>query len=194
METISAKQQFLKLARQICPGFIIDEYNRQVIADLFSYFTGQSGKLDPKRGIWLEGPIGTGKTTLLYIFSQYLKILNARTFLLHNTSDVVMQYTVGKNLYAYTTGLQCIPSHPVNTAFDELGREPVPAYRYGNALNVMQYILNIRYTLWQQQGIITHITTNLDAEETEAIYGEFIRDRRCHQFNIIPLLGPSRRN
>lgn len=189
-DILNLKNNFLRLAQNVCPGFVIDEYNKQVIGDLFNYFTGQAGTLDRTRGIWLEGPIGTGKTTLLYIFSQFLiLVLRRSSFRLYNTSNVVEEYRNGM-INLYTTGFQCIPSRPVVCAFDELGREPAVIYR---DINVMQYILNFRYTVWQREKLLTHITTNLDAEDIERRYGDFMRDRRREMFNIVPLVGPSRR-
>ena len=195
MESINKdKYEFLALAKQLCPGFVIDEYNRQVVADLFSYFSEQSeGVLDKRKGIWLEGPIGVGKTTLLYVFSVFLRAHGRNSYVLHNATEVTLEYVAGEPLHKYTSGFQCIPSRPVQLAIDEVGREPVPAYRYKTPLNVMQYLLTARYALWQRQGIITHVTTNLDAEDVEIMYGEFIRDRRQEYFNVVPLPGPSRR-
>lgn len=77
--------------------------------------------------------------------------------------------------------------------FDELGREPIPGVYYGQKLNVMQHIIHVRYSLWQLAKLRTFVTTNMDAEEVENLYGDYIRDRRKEMFNIIPLTGESRR-
>lgn len=190
---LQQKNELLQIAKTICPGFTLDTYNRQIVTDLFNYFTQRPGNLDLTKGLWLEGPTGTGKTTLLRIFSRYL--INMRKgFLLHNCSDIATKYANGEdNLDAYTYGQYSIPNRPVTTAFDELGREPIPVYRYKTSLNVMQYILQIRYNLWQKQQIKTYVTTNCDADEIQTKYSDFIRDRRREIFNIIPLVGPSRR-
>lgn len=193
-KTEKLKAEFIHTANSICPGFKIDIHNRQVIADLFNYFTLQPGNLDLNKGIWLEGPNGTGKSTLLRICSQFQKHIIGRGFLLHNCSYIASQYANGEdNLDKYTYAQFSIPARPVTMAFDELGREPIPVYRYNTPLNVMQFILQIRYNLWQQKKIKTHITTNFDAKDIERLYDDFIRDRRREFFNIIPLEGPSRR-
>lgn len=82
---------------------------------------------------------------------------------------------------------------PVPMCFDELGREPNPAKYYGTELNVMQHILHIRYSLWQQGGLKTFVTTNFNAKEIGDLYGDFIRDRRREMFNILVMNGESRR-
>lgn len=189
------KSEFTQIANAICPGFKIDIYNRQVVSDLFNYTIRKEGNLDIKKGIWLEGPNGTGKSTLLRICAEFQKQIIGKGFLLLNCSHIATQYANGEEtLDKYTYAHFSIPNRPVTMAFDELGREPIPVYRYNTSLNIMQFILQIRYNLWQQQNIIqTHITTNFDADDIERLYGDFIRDRRKEFFNIISLEGPSRR-
>lgn len=193
METPDIPQQFLQFARQICPGFTIDDENKTAVTDLYAYFTkSPSSILNLNKGIWIEGDIGTGKSTLLYIFSKLLSQYRCG-FLIHSCPDIAIKYTQGDDLDTYTHGRNCYPSHPVNMGFDELKREIIPAYQYKNALNVMQYILHTRYNLWQKMKIQTYITTNADADEIQDTYGDFIRSRRSEMFNILPLCGKDRR-
>lgn len=186
------KNEFLNVARVVCPGFVIDHDNRKVVSDLFDYFTGQPGELDVRKGLWLEGTLGTGKTTLLRVFSQFL-VRRGCGFLVHLCPRIAVEYSEGEGLDRYTYGNNCCPPRAVAMGFDELGREMMPVYRYGTSLNVMQYILLTRYSIWQEQGIRTFVTTNCDAEDTERLYGDFIRDKRREMFNIVALIGCSRR-
>ncbi|EHP47195.1 P-loop NTPase family protein [Odoribacter laneus] len=191
-DIIKIKNEFIQFARSLCPCFIIDDNNRSVVADLFNYFTNRPGHLNNKKGIWLEGNLGTGKSTLLRIFSKYL-IRERKGFLLHSCTHICTSFSEGASLDSYTYGKNNYPNGAINMGFDELGREPVPVYRYKTQINVMQHILHVRYSLWQEFGIKTFITTNLDANGVENLYGDFIRDRRQEMFNIIPLIGISRR-
>lgn len=186
------QDEFLKVARLVCPAFVIDNENEEVIEDLTNYFFKQAGRLNLKKGIWLEGSLGTGKTTLLRIFS-ILSLHLRRGFVVHFCPDIAVKYSEGESLEPYTYARNCYPAYPVNMAFDDLGREIIPACRYGSEMNVMQYILQTRYLLWQKQGIQTYLTTNCDAESVEVMYGRFIRDRRKEMFNIVVLDGESRR-
>lgn len=193
MEVSNAcKQAFLKVARSVCPGFVVDDENRKVVGDLFNYFMKQQGELDLRKGLWIEGTLGTGKTTLLRVFSQFL-IEQRCGFLVHLCPTIAVEYGEGKGLDKYTYGRDCYPYHAVSMGFDELGREMIPVFHYGTSLNVMQYVLLARYTLWQEQGVRTFVTTNCDAEDTERLYGDFIRDKRREMFNVVPLVGHSRR-
>lgn len=197
-EIAKTKLSFMNIARHIMPHFQVDERNKEIINDLFFYFHKiEGGKLDPEKGIWLEGDLGTGKSTLMLIFSEHLRrYWNGSGFKIYNCStianeyssrddDVLDRYTYNRNGYT--------PGAKVAMCFDELGKEPIPASRYGQKLNVMEHILHIRYTFWQTEKLPTYVTTNLDAQTVEDLYKDYIRDRRSEMFNIIAMTGKSRR-
>lgn len=56
---------------------------------------------------------------------------------------------------------------------------------FGDQINVMGEILLSRYDLYISQGIRTHATTNLNAEELEKRYGARVRSRLREMFNLI---------
>lgn len=187
------KRWFMYVAKQVTKGaFQIDDRNRDLVNDLFLYFHFQKGRLDLRKGLWLEGPVGTGKSTLMQVFSQYLKSLQMG-FRVYICSQVTTDYSLTGDLSRYLDNAGWSSSGPVPMCFDELGREPLPAKYYGTELNVMQHILHIRYSYWQTTGLRTFVTTNANGNDIERLYGDFIRDRRKEMFNIIPVTGDSRR-
>lgn len=187
------KRWFMYVAKQVTKGaFQIDDRNRDLVNDLFLYFHFQKGRLDLRKGLWLEGPVGTGKSTLMQVFSQYLKSLQMG-FRVYICSQVTTDYSLTGDLSRYLDNAGWSSSGPVPMCFDELGREPLPAKYYGTELNVMQHILHIRYSYWQTTGLRTFVTTNANGNDIERLYGDFIRDRRKEMFNIIPVTGYSRR-
>lgn len=187
------KRWFMHVAKQVTKGaFQIDDRNRDLVNDLFLYFHFQKGRLDLGKGLWLEGPVGTGKSTLMQVFSQYLKSLQMG-FRVYICSQVTTDYSLTGDLSRYLDNAGWSSSGPVPMCFDELGREPLPAKYYGTELNVMQHILHIRYSYWQIAGLRTFVTTNANGNDIERLYGDFIRDRRKEMFNIIPVTGDSRR-
>ena len=189
---LEQKHLSLNIARNIIPDFQIDDNNRQIIADVFNYFLELPGNLDLRKGLWLEGDIGTGKSSLMQIFSKFM-IARNKGFKIHICSQVVTQYsgTGDIDLFAYNS--LGYPKGPVRMCFDELGREPIPGNHFGQKLNVMQHLLHVRYSLWQTEGLKTFVTTNLGADEVEELYGDYIRDRRKEMFNIVVVTGKSRR-
>ena len=190
---LSQKLLWMDYARMIIPDFKVDDDNRQVIADLFNYFLNIPGNLDLNKGLWLEGDLGTGKSSLMQIFSKFM-IARQKGFLIHICSYIVTQYAIKGDIDRYTYNeREYSRRSPVCMCFDELGREPIPGNHFGQKINVMQHILHVRYSLWQTEGLKTFVTTNLDADGIEELYDDYIRDRRKEMFNIIVLTGKSRR-
>lgn len=134
------------------------------------------------------GSVGTGKSTMMKILAEYQRMFN-RGFLCVNTSLLTAQYaTYGVDALNESTWNETNKgSIPIERGFDELGRETMPAKYFGNELNVMQHVLQIRYDL----KVKTHITTNLSIEEIELKYGQHIFDRAIEMFNFIEVKGES---
>ena len=72
-------------------------------------------------------------------------------------------------------------------AFDELGSETIPTGRGGNFENVMQYVLQRRYDLRDNQ--FTHATTNLSLQQLSQVYSPRIYDRCKEMFNFVEIRG-----
>lgn len=192
-EEINAQKfAFLDIAKAIIPGFAIDESNKKIISNLFNYFLNIPGELELSKGLFVMGDIGTGKSTLMQIFSKF-KIFKNDGFLIHDCAHVANQYSINGDLDKYTYNVNGYCGNPVDMCFDELGRESIPANHFGQKLNVMQHILHIRYSLWQQKGLRTFITTNLGPSQVGELYGDFVRDRCREMFNVIMMEGASRR-
>ncbi len=56
---------------------------------------------------------------------------------------------------------------------------------YGIECNTIGEILLYRYDLFTYDGIITHATTNLDANQLEDLYGNRVRSRLRSMFNLM---------
>ena len=168
---------------------MITDENRKTLNNLYYYVHGE-GPLDPEKGILFYGEVGTGKSTMMKILAEYQRLFN-RGFACINTSLLTAQYaTYGIDALDQSTWNENHKGvNPVERGFDELGRETMPAKYFGNELNVMQHILQIRYDL----KVKTHITTNLTIEEIERKYGEHIFDRAIEMFNFIEVKGESHR-
>lgn len=187
------KRHFYELAQRYTGGrFVIDKSNRDIIRSVFLFMIGQPSDLDLNKGLWIEGAIGTGKSTLMQVCRSFLKAYN-QGFKIYTCSQITTEFSLTGDLDKYLDNRSGSIPEPAPMCFDELGREPLPAKYFGTELNVMQHILHVRYTYWQLYRIKTCVTTNLKPVEVENKYGDYIRDRRKEMFNIIVLDGSSRR-
>lgn len=187
-----AKLAFMSMACERVDGFVIDDANKLLIGNLFDYFYGLDSTLDRRKGLWLMGGVGTGKTTLMRLFAEFVRARDGG-FKLHVCSQVANDYSTTGNLDLYTYNRCGFSGHSVPMCFDDLGREPSVSNFFGQRLNVMQHILHVRYSLWQTEGLRTFVTTNCNPDDLQSIYGLFIRDRVREMFNVIVLDGESRR-
>lgn len=154
------------------------------VGELLDYFTGNSEK-----GLMLHGGVGSGKTYLMGLFSCNPKasygVVSCREvsslFTKEGYESIRAFYYISrgyKNYFSQTDYGKC---------FDDLGEEKNKKY-FGNELNVMEEIIESRYNnkkLWQY----THITTNLNVDQIEEIYGKRVRSRMREMFQLIEFKG-----
>lgn len=133
-------------------------------------------QIDLNKGLLLTGPIGVGKTALMHLLKSFTTVRNnyemvsSRMVALdfsRNGFDVISRYCSLRNY-----------------CFDDLGLEQ-KRKRYGESCNVMGEILLSRYDLFISKKVITHATTNLNAQDLENFYGNRARSRMKEMFNLI---------
>ena len=187
-------EQFKAVIFGVCPDFELESNPdlKTFMNDLFLYVNGKSSRLDPDKGILIWGDIGTGKSTIIKIIGELLRCKN-QGYKTVNCSFLSTQFAANglSALNSSTYNNADSKFSPVNRAFDELGREPIPARHFGNELNVMQYVFQCRYEL--RERVKTFATTNLKPSALGVLYGEYISDRITEMFNIVNLKGKSRR-
>lgn len=132
--------------------------------------------IDPSKGILLSGPVGCGKTSLMKLLRHIVP---------HQKSYEVIP---ARNItFAFNNiGYKTIEEYGNNSfyCFDDLGVETIGRH-FGKDCNVMGEILLSRYDLFLKRKIITHATTNLNAQELEDRYGNRVRSRMRQLFNLI---------
>ena len=133
--------------------------------------------LDLKKGILLTGPIGCGKTSLMTLLRHFHS--SPTQYVIKSTREIATEF----NQEGYSTINKYGKAHKIY-CFDDLGVENNMKH-YGNECNTISEILLHRYDLLTYEGIVTHATTNLNAEELEKLYGNRIRSRLRSMFNLI---------
>ncbi len=193
------REAFIARASHIArKEFIIDNYNRSILEKLFLYFTAsdqakQAG-IDLNKGILLMGGLGTGKSTIMRCFSKNQHTSYKFVTCMHLTYDFVehgfsvikehcRNETIARNQYWQTE---------LGVCYDDMGTEE-ERRRYGDKVNAMTEIILNRYDSVPHN--MTHITTNLNANDIEKFYGARVRSRMREMFNILTFdsTAPDRR-
>jgi DNA replication protein DnaC len=170
------------------PGFKVIPEDYEIIFKMLIYFFKDTAGAEKynisfRKGILLTGPVGCGKTSLMNILKLFLKPENR--FAMKTCRDISFEFsqegysTIHK--YSRFSFKNNIPS---TFCFDDLGTENSLKY-FGNECNVMAEILLSRYDLFVFHQMKTHLTTNLNSNEIEDIYGLRVRSRLREQFNLI---------
>lgn len=188
-QTMNNVFQFLK---ESCNGgFIVDQYNEKVINLLSLYFSGDKRFEDEsgfslKKGIFLAGPIGCGKTSIMKAFARN----SHNAFVMTSTRSVSDEYSRNgiDGVARFFDSVQVYPQNnygqkEAGYCFDDLGVESAKKH-FGNELNVMTDIILSRYEKSSLTGK-THFTGNIIGDEIEDTYGARVRSRLREMCNFI---------
>ena len=172
--------------------FAVFSEDHELIFKLLVYAIGDTENtachnLSLKKGILLTGPVGCGKTSLMSLIKGFFP--KEKQYSLKSVREITFEFEREgfKVINRYSNLSFCNPPFSqVNRAFcfDDLGIEQ-PIKYFGNECNVMAEILLSRYDLFIQEGVLTHITTNLSASELESMYGSRVRSRMREMFNLV---------
>ena len=167
---------------------MVDKDNQKVITDIFHWcIRDRKGTLNPEKGLWIYGNIGTGKSTLMRAVMMFVE-----RYWLRDSGETVKPKWVNVPTFCgryATDGFSVFDSLPMG--FDELGTEIAPTNHVGNKLNVMAHLLNVIYDT--RSDIPKIVTTNNKMSDTLTQYGPRTVDRIAQLFNIIELKGATRR-
>lgn len=188
----SAKNEFLNILRVICGGnYVVDENNRVALTAVFYWLIRASqpeANLNPMKGLWIYGTIGSGKTALMRaaiaFIKRYWRVGNGEklspTF--KRVSDLCQSYAAN--------GIGAFTSLP--TGFDELGTEAIPVMHNGYKMNVMEEVFS--RLSGEYIGVPKIVTTNLSLKQVRELYSPRSFDRIGQLFNLVPLNGITRRD
>lgn len=199
MRTADQIEEFL--TNEVYADF--DEHNIDIIHLLCYYFSNDERfeasdeHYSLRKGLFISGNIGCGKTYLMKLLQenlkQYYRLVSCREIadkFAQDGDEALEKYASIREYWDKTTWKKCRSIYPY--CFDDLGTESDKKY-YGNDVNVMLDVLLRRYE--KGDFTLTHITTNLSADELKARYGNRLTSRFKEMFNFInfPADAPDRR-
>lgn len=164
------------------PKFSVKVEDKDLLHKLISYGISSEEQcmnhgLDLKKGILLTGPVGCGKTSLMSLLPAFMYPF--QKYQVKNTREIAAEF--------HKDGFDTIQKYglrPKPICLDDLGVENNIKH-FGNECNTIGEILLHRYDLFVNQGIVTHATTNLNADELEDLYGIRVRSRLRSMFNLV---------
>lgn len=186
--------------------FILDDNNRQVMRFLMLYFNASplALKVFPDKdysldkNIMLVGEAGVGKTLIMEVFKLYLDRLHS-PMAFHTVSQTQMLNHFKQNnnidLFTFNTSeSKTYEGKPFSLCLNDLGLRTQKFFS-NDLERIIEEFLYARYEIWEQQCKATHITTNLDKENFDRLFGDEhgrLLDR-LKMFNVIQVGGQSRR-
>ena len=202
----TALQTVEALGRLRNPRFVIDDENRFAYVNFVKWIhadesfqclhptSKQPLKGDLRKGVYIAGNTGTGKSWCLEVMASYCLVDNPTVILgdkIHSlkwssirTDSICDAFMENGNIQKYKTA-------PV-IGFQDLGSEQEEAMYMGNRLNVMRQILEFR---GDYKDKITLITSNLPFTHRQFSdrYGERCVSRMHEMFNYFEIKGKDRR-
>lgn len=174
--------------------------NERIVKMLCLYFTGDDKMkefgLHPQKGIWLEGPIGCGKSVIMRLLScnpsapfegQILNpISNFRFVSCQSIVSLIDGTGVDFNFYArpdrnpsrffFKTSQEF-----TGWCFDDIGAEPLGQYKENHMAKVISAIDRAQKGNYH----LFHVTSNLTDEQFGEAYGQRLVSRKYEMFNVI---------
>lgn len=215
-EVYRAHASLLKyIANTVCLApqhreFEIDDNNRDVLRFLLYYFNNcdLAESVFPDKhyklhnNLLIMGNVGTGKTMLMQIFSEYLRVTkNPNYFQNVSVTQMTNYFTIHNNIDRYTYNEESgggFNGNPFNVCLNDIGVENRPFYGI-DTRTIVEDFLHARNEIWTQTAIdrrkFAHLTTNLTMKQLkETFTDDFGRLLdRFKTYNIIKLTGDSRR-
>lgn len=190
------------------PAFVIDDENRFAFENLIKWahcdtsmkcLDPVSGQVIPgrlKRGIYIAGNTGTGKTWCMEIMQAYIQAIGIKV-LWHNDNDPRPLYwrTIRADglcdVWAESGNIQQYKTAPM-LAIQDLGNEPPETLYMGNRLDVVRYVIEYRGDMHAE---MTFITSNLrmGGEILKERYGDRVSSRLQEMCNYLVIKGKDRR-
>lgn len=155
--------------------FWSDEVTMNNIKTIAGWLTTPSAK----RGIYLGGNCGNGKTTMMLAFEKVCRKGDMR--LLRTSAPRMVTWHLDDH------SVLDLPHQEKIICIDDLGTEGADIMVYGNKVSVMSDFFEEAY----KTKCFLFVTSNLGAKEIGERYGDRVRDRFREMFHSMKFSNPS---
>ena len=204
----NALEVITAIGRTRSPHFVIDDENRFAHVNFIKWchgdntmkaldpITGEEIQGDLKRGIYIAGNTGSGKSWCLEVMLVYAQAWGFKIrfeedkdarplfWAINRADDICYEYLNQGEIHRFKK-MQII-------GIQDLGQEPKETLYMGNRLNVLQQLLEYRGDRGDQ---LTLITSNLriSSETLKRDYGDRVQSRLVEMCNYFEIKGKDRR-
>lgn len=204
----NALQAVMTIGRARSPHFVLDEENRFAYENFIKWchadptmqaldpITGSVVAGDLKRGIYIAGNTGTGKSWCLEVMLVYAQAWGFKVSLGQDAETRSLQWALHRaddicHDYMTRGEIQRFKQLPL-LGIQDLGQEPKEMLYMGNRQNVLQQLLEWRGDRSDQ---LTLITSNLriSSETLKRNYGDRVQSRLMEMCNYFEIKGRDRR-
>jgi len=183
-----AKKVWYGIAAELLGTVKITESTKECWTLLIKYIHSDISELFNEKGIYLCGNTGSGKTKTMEILLLYSEIDNVK-YIVNEDEIKNFRFKIFSSIQIVSDyqekGIEGIEKYKnyTNLLIDDLGSEQLEATHYGSKLNVIEHVIEHRYT---KIGF-THFTSNLPMKSVSNIYGERVGSRIKEMCNEIQL-------
>lgn len=181
-----------KLLKKKGEKFIIADHQEEAVERLLRWYNPSLQFPVKQKNFMLLGNTGSGKSLLLRIFNdlsndwQHARIIETQTVALFFAKSGWTGEEIHNILHKHWN-----LDFPNNYAFEDIGREEDSMHVVNNIprskmTNTFIQIFHQRHLLWENSGIHTHGTTNLDKTELMSRYDQRTFSRMMGSTELIP--------
>ena len=187
-----ARAQVWKLicrrAEELDTTFVFSPEQGAVVGQLIRYFINDPAcKFDLKRGLYLYGEVGCGKTEIMALLSSWTGEKEfSKSFCVTNMTDLYNQARLDKNFDAVTQTLT------LDRCLDDFLMKVGEVSQWGEPIDLNEVIIYQRNQRNQLYGQLTHIVSNHDPRIAFGMVAPRIADR-LKIFQSVHYPGKSKR-
>lgn len=140
------------------------------------------------KGLFIYGEPGTGKTEIMLALQKFCDAHGMeKAFKFTSMSAVHIQTKTDKEFDPVSENVQ----H--DRCFDEFCRHAGAVIRFGDALDINEAIVELRYERWKRYGQLSHFIANATPNDVETLFSPMVFDRIREMCTSVPFPGKSKR-